>query len=508
MLLQSARTLGLLPWLVGVLAVGLALRGYHYLNNPPVWHDEAALIVNVLEKDYGELLGPLFYSEAGPPLFMWFLKATIPVLGDGTFALRLLPFLASCAALIAMAVLAVRLLPPVGALCFLVLFACSDRLLWHCCEAKPYAIDVLLAVGLLALFVKREESVPPRLFGLLVLLAILSPVLVFLSFPSCFLLGGAALALLPAVWRARSWRIWGVYGLFGLLLCGSFLALLLGPIHAQKNERMLNCWVHLFPPWDRPWLVPWMMVVRLTEVFRYASEPIGNVLSVLAVVGGVRLWREGRRRLLAFLLAPIGLAALAWLAGQYPLGAARVMVYAAPGALLLVAAGVQPVFDWLRRGETLARFALPALAGLLLIPVAQAAYRVVVPWARLEAAEPSALVLQRRQANEPVVGLRWEHAYYCRRLGPLYRALNRQPTEPPTLPPASPEGLPRGSGPDAVTRVWVVGEKDEGAQQSYLNSLGPPGAWRVTAKYEFKDSVVLYVERVADMGRGPGPPGR
>jgi hypothetical protein len=508
MLPQAARTLNLLPWLAALLTLGLALRCYHYLNNPPVWHDEAALIINVLDKDYGELLGPLFYSEAGPPLFMWILKATVPVLGDGTFALRLLPFLASCVALVGMAVLAVRLLPPAGALCLVLLFACSDRLLWHCCEAKPYAIDVLLAVGLLALFVKKEEPVPPRLLGTLLLLALLSPALVFLSFPACFLLGGAALALLPAVWQARSWRVWAVYGLFGLLLGGSFLALLLGPIHAQKNERMLNCWIHLFPPWDRPWLVPWMLVVRLTEVFRYASEPIGNVLSVLAVGGAVRLWRDGRRRLVTFILAPIALAALAWLADQYPLGAARVMVYAAPGALLLVGAGVQPVLDWLGERPRAARVAGPVLACLLLFPVAQAAYRMMRPWTRLEAAEPSALVWQRRQADEPVLGVRWEHAYYFRQLGPLYRALNRQPTEPPTLPPTSPEGLPRGAGPEVVTRVWVIGEKDEGAQRSYLQALGPPDSWRVAAKYEFRDSVVLHVERVADLARGPSAPER
>src|ERR1700748_299826 len=87
-------------WVGWLGALGLALRSYHYLRNPSVWHDEAALIVNVLGKGFRELLGPLFFAEAGPPLFLWVERAVSLVLGDSTFALRLLPFLASCAGLL------------------------------------------------------------------------------------------------------------------------------------------------------------------------------------------------------------------------------------------------------------------------------------------------------------------------------------------------------------------------------------------------------------------------
>ena len=82
-------------WLALIVALGLGLRSYHYLRNPPVWHDEAALIHNVLHLDWADLLGPLYYSEACPPLFLAAEKAIVALLGDGTFALRLLPFTAS-----------------------------------------------------------------------------------------------------------------------------------------------------------------------------------------------------------------------------------------------------------------------------------------------------------------------------------------------------------------------------------------------------------------------------
>ena len=60
----------------------MGLRSYHYLRGPAVWHDEAALIVNVLEKDYAGLLGPLRFHEAAPPLFLWLEKAVSNTLGE------------------------------------------------------------------------------------------------------------------------------------------------------------------------------------------------------------------------------------------------------------------------------------------------------------------------------------------------------------------------------------------------------------------------------------------
>ena len=80
--------------LIAILALGLALRSYHYFREPSMWHDEAAVVVNVLSRGYADLLGPLTFHEAAPPLFLWLEKAVCVVLGDGVFALRLPAFLA------------------------------------------------------------------------------------------------------------------------------------------------------------------------------------------------------------------------------------------------------------------------------------------------------------------------------------------------------------------------------------------------------------------------------
>jgi len=483
-----------------LLVLGLALRFYHYLINHAVWHDEAALINNVLGKSFLEYFGPLYYSEAAPPLFLVLEKTAALAMGSGTYALRLLPFAASCAAFVGLACLGRRLLPAAALPWFVLVLGTSDRLLWHGCEAKPYAVDVLIAVGLLGTFVwfpvlatATPEQRNAALGRKLLWYAAISPLLIFVSFPACFLLGAVALAWLPEVLRARRLHLFALYCLFGMVLWGSFLALLTGPVRAQRDETLMDCWQTYFPSWDRPWRVPGALFLRCTEVLRYAAEPIGNLLIVAAVVGAVVLWRAGHRRVLALLLLPPAMTALAWLVRQYPFGATRVMVFAAPAALLLIAAGLPAIFAWLQRR---ARFAPLLLAGVLVFPALQAGYRIVFPWARLDSARPAAFVLRQRQADEPVLGTLWEHTYYFRNLGPLYRQLRPSPNYPPSLPPTF--DCQSGQVDDEgrhVTRLWVIGVRGHVEPQATLWWIPPRGAWGVVRRYDFRDMTALHLER-------------
>lgn len=485
----------LFPWWLVALALGLSLRLYHYLRNPPVWHDEAAQIQNALQKDFTQFLGPLYYSEACPPLFLAAEKLIALTLGSSTYALRLLPFLASCASLVLLVFLAKRLVPRAGATGFAFLIAFSERLLWHTCEAKPYALDMLVATGVLWLMLRepgkqRGEGAESR--RLLLALTLLSPLLIFLSFPACFLLGGAALTLLPHMWRQRSYVNWVCYGAFGAVLVGAFLALYATAVRAQRDHAIVSIWAANFPDWHNPWRVPGMLLMRLTEVFRYAAEPSGNVLVVLAIIGAIAWWREGHKRLLAVLVWPVALNVAAWLHGSYPLGATRIMMYAVPAVLLLVAAGITPAWAFLSRWGFRGRL---ALVGLLLVPMGCGVYVLFRPCARLDSATPTAFVLAHRGPEEAVVGTLWEQAYYCRGLGNQYRALVPAPPDPPSLPSAialGPDGTPTEQ---TVCRLWLLGGHDPLAQQEYLQQLKPAGRWRILATYRFHDVTVLHVER-------------
>jgi hypothetical protein len=490
------------------LGLGLLLRLYHYLRNPSMWHDEAALVLNVLGKSYAGLLGPLYFSEAAPPLFLWVEKAVVALLGESTFALRLVPFVASCGALVALAASARRLLSPPAAACAVLLASCSDRLLWHCCEAKPYAVDALVAAALLWALVRTARWPLNRQFTLF---ACLAPLLVFLSYPACFLLGGLAVSLSRAVARDKSPRTRLAFGCFVAAAGGAFILLLAGPIAAQRDARLLDCWQDVFPDWDRLWSVPGWTAVRLTEVVRYALEPTGQVLTVLAVVGSLSLWRAGRRRLVTFCLVPVGLACLAGLLGQYPFRASRVIVFTTPAAVLVVAAGLPPAATWLgplwagapagRPASWGRRLLLctagPGLGGCLLFPVCQTLYRVGWPWPRFDSARAAAFVRSRWRRGEGVAGTAWEHDYYFRDQRAVFRALNTGPCDPP----------PATDRPGPLTGLWLLAAgKTEGERRSYLHDIGCHGRWAVCGRYDFLRTTVFHLRPKGRCRRSGGPP--
>src|SRR5206468_12575562 len=140
------------------------------------------------------LLGPLRFAEAAPPLFLWVERGVILSLGDSTFALRLVPFAASCLVVVLVARVGKMLGGTTLALWATLLVATSDRLLWHACEAKPYAIDALCAAALLGLHLAVRAYPLRRQF---LAFAAAAPVIIWLSYPGCFLLGGVVLSFLP-----------------------------------------------------------------------------------------------------------------------------------------------------------------------------------------------------------------------------------------------------------------------------------------------------------------------
>ena len=96
---------------------------------------------------------------------------------------------------------------------------------------------------------------------------------------------------------------------------------------------------------------------------------------------------------------------------------ARVLVYAAPALLLLIAAGTPAAWGWLSRRHRLAPAVLPLL---FLPPLLEAGHAVVVPWPRGHSRRRS-LCLAHRQNTDVVEGNDWTHQYYFRRLGSAFR---------------------------------------------------------------------------------------
>ncbi|CAN5206367.1 hypothetical protein BH10PLA2_BH10PLA2_06550 [soil metagenome] len=469
---------------LALILLGLALRCYHYGRNPSVWHDEAALILNVICKSFGELLGPLYFAEAGPPLFLWLERVVRLWLGDGVFALRLLPFAASCIALLLVAFTARRKLPAVAVPIAVLLFACSRSMLWHASEAKPYAVDVALAALLPALSYGFMNAW--RLEKRLIFFAIISPIAIALSFPGCFLMGGVALSMLPEVWGSSRKSAWLSFALLLATTGSAFLLLLLGPIHAQRCANMESCWVHAFAPWHTPRRVPIWALSSFLGMTRYCVDPVGGVLILPAIFGFVGLWKRGQQALVILLVSPIGLAFFAACLKAYPFDASRVVAFAAPALALGVAEGVTILAAWLYERSSIAKNQLQVwslklmLAGLVVVlvfPLCRAGIDVVKPWPRADVAAVASFVLQERKKTDPVVGNHWEHAYYFRSLRDDFVFWDGRPL------------------PD-VARCWLVITAGTEGESQLLIAIAKGFTWQTVREQRFAQCHALLLERI------------
>ncbi len=400
-------------WTYVLLTLGLCLRLYHYLRSPSLWHDEAALVLNVLDKSFWELLGPLRFSEAAPPLFLWLEKGVTLAFGESLYALRLLPLAASCGALVLFAFVARRTLEPAAVPWAVLLFATSDRLLWHSCEAKQYAIEVFVSVVLLAVWLGTSGRPTARRA---VLLALLAPPLLWLAYPAAFLYGGLLVALLGETWHSRRALNGVAYAVLCLTVLVAFAALLAGPIHAQRDETIVHCWdaMSQFPDWRHPMSVPGWTVRSTCDLVGYCIKPVGQWLTPLAAAGLVLCWRHGQRQWCLVLMTPVVLALAASSIKAYPYGGMRVMAYAAPAVTLLVAAAV----PWcLQRLGSRHLWAAAPLVGLLLMPAFRAGYCAARPWSRADCAAAAGFVERHRRTGDLVTANHWEYLYYFRGLG-------------------------------------------------------------------------------------------
>jgi hypothetical protein len=369
---SAGRTAWLLPLGLGVL--GASLRVWQYATGASLWADEANMALNIVERPLGQLLGPLDYRQVAPPGWLALQKAVVTLLGEGEHALRLIPFLGSLVTLPLCWHVGRRLLPPGPApLLMLGLVATGVPLIFFAAQVKPYATDVAVALGLLALALAvRQEGPGGGRLRRLALAGVLAP---WLSYPA-LLVGAGLLAALAATAllerdRAGLRRLGPVALVWGLIAAGT-VAWARGTMTPDDVQYMQRFWGEDLGPLPPRELrdLGWP-IARLTTVYgggglRY---PVPGLFLVLASFGAWGLWRRDRAGtwlLLGPILATFGAAALR----VYPFEP-RLTLFLFPAFLALTAAGPDALGrlagDRRRGAMTVATLACAALALLGLL---------------------------------------------------------------------------------------------------------------------------------------------
>lgn len=368
----------LAPAIAGFVVLGISLRIGRYLVNEPLWGDEAFLAANLINRGYGQLLRPLDFGQICPVLFLWIELSVIRLLGYSELTLRLFPLACSVASVVLFRHTAGRLVRGLPLLLAVGTFAVSFHPIRHGAEVKPYASDLLIALGMLALAVEWWRE--PERSRWLWVLAGLTPVALAMSYPAIFIATSIGLILLPRAWRTGRRGTRGAFALFGLAAAGTFLLLLGYQERVQSPAAIQGLrayWAASFPPTGSLLaLGKWLVGVHTGNLFAYpggGNQGASTATFLLFLGGAVWLWRRERKEIAAVCLAPFALSLAAATLRRYPYGGeARLGQYLVPSICLLSGIGAAALVARIpgkRQRRGVLATALVLLVGLGLVPL-------------------------------------------------------------------------------------------------------------------------------------------
>lgn len=225
---------------IALLAIGVLLRLHLYVDRRSLWLDEIWVALNIVERSFLGLLRPLDYAQSAPVGFLWLERLAVVIGGVNELALRFFPLVAGCLLLVALWMLARRLLDIRYATLCLAFAALAPILIYFSNEVKPYIVDALVATMLVWLTLDVLEAPDSaRAWRRLLIGGVLG---ILLSTPAVFGLAGAGIALIahPAIGRTRAgWmRLVGTGAVWVLVFALGYFTIYRGTANSDYMQRI------------------------------------------------------------------------------------------------------------------------------------------------------------------------------------------------------------------------------------------------------------------------------
>lgn len=403
---------------LGIMLLGLFVRFVPYLSNRSLWHDEANITLDVMERSALQLFEPTKLYEQTAPIGWLITEWTAGhAFAFSELAMRGWPFVSGLLALPLFWLVARRALGPLGAQMGLLLLAMGIPAIRYANEVKPYSSDVafillvyLIGFGLLSREPSRASRVAAALGG---------AAMIWFSHVTVF--GLAAVGLLGLIVRRHHrdldqfkrdlpvWVLWVV----SLAVCYfTYLSRLIQDSELTDYWEVVEGYAPLIPrsAQDVLWYSDTFMYL-----FRHtAGIPAAELAAFFFILGAAVMWRR-RRLWLAMFVLPVLLALLASAFGKYAF-TGRLILFAAPCVLLLVGSA----FDFLReRCGRVSAWVVGIGAVLLLVgPFYDVAYRTKNPVSENEVREALDYLAENAASDDVIYlssGTLKPYLYYSRR---------------------------------------------------------------------------------------------
>jgi hypothetical protein len=345
----------------------------------PMWVDEQMLALNVRDRSFLGLAGPLWLDQSAPLGWLALERLIMVTLGTSERAVRLLTVLFGIGALATAVWIGRRWMSPLGAAILVALCACGEWIVFFTLELKHYSADTFGALFLPALAawalegdrstLDPDRAAPEKSCGFrrrVTVWWVSAAVSLWFANGALFVAPGCA-AVLLAKCRRRDVPLFLASGFVWLASFTLCFTLVLR--HALENAYMKRYWAFAFPPVADG--VRATLVWLAAQAGPFATKPVGSGLQMLfwvAYASGMSV-ALARRSALAVMFAMVPLSAIALALLHIVPTFERLALWLVPSLYVGVALGGDAAV-WLgRRGLRLPVFS-PARFGALLTAAA------------------------------------------------------------------------------------------------------------------------------------------
>lgn len=346
----------------GLLSIGFLLRIAVWLQQRSIFLDEANLLRNYAERDYSGLFKDLDYQQYAPPLFSVAMKAVIQLFGNHELGVKIVPLWCGSMMLWHFYRLSHQILSPKAVLGAVFFVALSSIFIDYSTQAKQYATDGFVSIGLL--YLSTYFKTFPFDKKQILFWTLIGCVSIWLSMPSVFILAGIGLyfltqhldfqnqsqngfnSLIFFKQNISNKNTWNLLGMISSWLI-SFLIYFFLLLKHNANSDYLQSFHQPFFLAILPTnivqlkLLTEQIVAILSNVLGWTF--VANLLTVIGLSAGVyQLWRNQRDWFIKLVL-PI-IAVLTASATHYYSLILRLTVFFLPILILIVFIGYDFIF--------------------------------------------------------------------------------------------------------------------------------------------------------------------
>jgi hypothetical protein len=319
-----------------IVATGVLFSLLQFFYNRSFWWDDASLALNIIGKNYFELLKPLDYEQVAPVLFLYIEKFFSTLWPNTEYGLRIFPLLCFWASIYFFYKILKMQLHNVYAIIFaLSLYIFNYTLFFYTNEVKQYISDVLVLIIIFYFILKNYKTTRNKYY----VLGIAGVIAIFGSNVAPIILSTCGLYLLyDQIYVRKNKKMGPLFVIFSVWLFFFLLYYIFFVHNHPLREFMVRYWLG-YGAFPTKGICIFFIGRAIMINGMLSSEVSGFFLIVFLIAGFITLIKNKKTDAIILTCIPVTLHTLLSIFHLYPFDT-RLILYTLPCIILIYSFGL------------------------------------------------------------------------------------------------------------------------------------------------------------------------